>query len=319
MGLLLDDLLDVSRITRGTLQLRRERVELAAIVDTAIETARPLLDERRHQLVLELPRTAVWLEVDALRIAQVLANLLTNAAKYSESGGCIELLASVAGNELVLRVTDTGIGIEAEMLPRIFEMFSQSAHAIERSQGGLGIGLALVKGLVELHDGTVEAASDGPGRGSRFTVRLPQPADPGLDASPHVAQAESRDGQSAGVSHRMLIVDDNRDSAESLAMVLRLSGHDTHCAHDGESAIELAAALRPTHVLLDIGMPNLNGYETARRMRQHDWGRAATLVAITGWGQPEDRRRAFDAGFDHHLVKPINLADLQRILSSCAD
>ncbi len=305
MGLLLDDLLDVSRITRGTLQLRRERVELAAIVDTAVETAKPLIDERRHRLEVHLPSAAVWLEADALRLAQVLSNLLTNAAKYSDPEGRIELTAKQADGELVICVTDTGIGIEAEMIPRMFEMFSQSTHAIERSGGGLGIGLALVKGLVVLHGGTVGVESAGRGRGSKFTVWLPESLF--VPPPPKVLP----DGLTPRMPvRRVLVVDDNRDSAESLTLMLGLQGHESRCVHDGREALAMGAVYQPDVVILDIGMPGLNGYDTARLVRAQSWGKDLTLIAVTGWGRPDDKRRAEEAGFDHHLVKPVDLDSL---------
>ena len=311
MALLLDDLLDVSRITRGTLQLRRERVELAAVVDLAIETARPLIDARRHTLTVELPDTPVFLDADALRLAQVLSNLLNNAAKYSEPNGRIELHAGRSDGVLRLEVADSGIGIESEMLPNIFEMFSQSVHAIERAEGGLGIGLALVKGLVALHGGTVEAESAGRGAGSTFIVTLPceRAGSPATLAGPE-------DLPRAAISRRILVVDDNADSAESLALMLQLQGHETRSAHEGEQAIEIATRFRPHVVLLDIGMPRLNGYETAQRLRTGESNHPVTLVAVTGWGQVEDRKRAMAAGFDHHLVKPVDPSMISALLAS---
>jgi len=314
MGLLLDDLLDVSRITRGTLQLRLERVELAVIVGNAVETARPLIDERRHTLEVRLPAESVWLEADALRLAQVLSNLLTNSAKYSDAGGKINLTAVANEDGLVVRVTDNGIGIEAEMIPRMFEMFSQSTHAIERSGGGLGIGLALVKGLVMLHGGTVGVESKGRGEGSTFTVWLPgnavlQPPAKTLDGEVTVS----------GPRRRVLVVDDNRDSAESLALILSLQGHESRCVHEGREALAIGDTYWPDVVILDIGMPGLNGYETARLIRAQPWGSHVKLIAVTGWGRPDDKRRAEQAGFDHHLVKPVELDSLARALAGKAD
>jgi PAS domain S-box-containing protein len=311
MALLLDDLLDVSRITRGILQLRREPVALAAIVDTAVETSRPLIDARGHELSVALPKEPLWLQADPLRLAQVLSNLLTNAAKYSEPGGKIELSAERGPTHFLIRVKDSGLGIEPQFLPRIFEMFSQGQPAIDRAEGGLGIGLALVRGLVTLHGGTLEATSPGAGQGSLFTVRLPLAV---LLRSPHDAdRAEQRVGARSN-GRRVLVVDDNRDSAESLALLLSLKGHEIRCAHDGQEALELADAFLPELVLLDIGMPHMNGYEVAKRIRAQSWGRDATLVAITGWGQAEDKRRASEAGFDHHLVKPIDSQELTKLV-----
>jgi PAS domain S-box-containing protein len=312
MALLLEDLLDVSRITRGTLQLRLEPVELAAVVDTAIETARPLIDSRQHELTVVLPEAPLWLEADALRLAQVLSNLLTNAAKYSEPQGEIRLSAEQRGEELTIRVSDRGLGIEPQLLPRIFEMFSQGKPAIDRAEGGLGIGLALVKGLLGLHGGTIEASSAGIGQGSTFTVRLPisrhaQRAG-SLDAAEGVKREQTR-------TRRVLVVDDNRDSAESLALLLSLQGHEIRCAHSGAEALEVASEFRPQMVLLDIGMPHMNGYEVAARIRAQTGGREIMLVAVTGWGQTEDKRRASEAGFDQHLVKPIGPQDLAKLFA----
>ncbi len=301
MGLLLDDLLDVSRITRGTLQLRRERVELVAIVDSAVETARPLIDDGQHQLAVRLPSQPTWLHADALRLAQVLSNLLTNSAKYSDPGSTITLAAEAQDGQFVVKLSDTGIGIEPEMIPRMFEMFAQSTHAIERSGGGLGIGLALVKGLVILHGGTVEVESAGREQGSTFTIRLPG----NIIVDPPEKQSGGR-AVGKAPPRRVLVVDDNRDAAESLVLLLGLEGHDSRCVHDGLEALAVAGDYRPDVVILDIGMPGLNGYETARQMRRQDWGRHIRLIALTGWGRADDKRRADEAGFDYHLVKPVD-------------
>jgi PAS domain S-box-containing protein len=301
MSLLLGDLLDASRVTEGKLELRKEPVELAAIIDTAIETARPLIDARRQQLNVTLPSKPVALQVDALRLAQVVANLLTNAAKYSNRDGSIELCASLERDGVVIRVRDAGIGIEREMLPRVFDMFSQATSAIDRSEGGLGIGLAIVKGIVELHGGRVEARSEGSGKGSEFIVDLPNSLAP---TQTPAAQSDELPGTGSGQS--IVIADDNRDSAESLKMLLELDGHSVRTAHDGASAFELVQAVRPRVALLDIGMPKLNGYELASKIRAQPWGASITLVAFTGWGQSQDRQRALEAGFDHHLTKPVD-------------
>jgi PAS domain S-box-containing protein len=308
---LIDDLMDLSRITRGKLRLRKERVDLADVVRSAVETARPLIETSAHRLAVALPPEPVWLDADPTRLAQVLANLLNNAAKYTERGGDISLTAARAEGEVVVSVRDTGIGIAAEHLPRLFEMFSQAAPALERSQGGLGIGLALVEGLVEMHGGTVAAKSEGPGKGSELVVRLPV-ADASPVPAPSVPGGE-RPGASLG--RRVLVADDNRDAADSLATMLRLAGHEVHAAHDGQEAVEAAAWFRPEVALLDIGMPRLNGYEAARRIRELPWGKGVVLVAVTGWGQEEDRRRAREAGFDHHLTKPADPAAIERLLA----
>ncbi len=309
---LVDDLLDVSRITRGKLHLRRDRVELAAVVRNAVEASRPLVEAAGHRLAVSLPPEPVHLDADPTRLAQVLSNLLTNAAKYTERGGDIRLAAERRGDGVVVSVRDTGIGIAAEHLPRLFEMFSQVDSALERSPGGLGIGLALVRGLVEMHGGTVEARSEGRGRGSEFVVRLPLPGDP--PAGP--ARADDDSGPAAArPRRRVLVADDNRDAADSLAEMLRLFGHEVHAAHDGREAVEAAAWFRPEVALLDIGMPRLNGYEAARLIREQADRRRVVLVAVTGWGQEDDRRRGAEAGFDAHLTKPVAPADLDRLLT----
>jgi PAS domain S-box-containing protein len=309
---LIDDLMDVSRITRGKLQIRKERIELAAVLRSAVEASRPLIDSQAHDLTVTLPQEPVPLEADPIRLAQVFANLLTNAAKYTEKRGHIWLTAERLGAAVVVSVRDTGIGIAADHLPRLFEMFSQVAPALERSQGGLGIGLALVRGLVELHGGSTQAHSAGPGKGSEFTVRLP------VGDAPVQAPPETRvDGEKpcARPKCRILVADDLRDSVDSLAMMLRLAGHAIQVAHDGLEAVQAAATFRPDVVLLDIGMPKMNGYEAARHIRQQPWGKGMLLVALTGWGQEEDKRRAFEAGFDHHLTKPVEPAALEKLLA----
>jgi PAS domain S-box-containing protein len=303
MSLLLGDLLDAARITEGKLELRKEQVELAAIIDTAIETARPLIDARRQRLNITAPSGPVRLHADALRLAQVVANLLTNAAKYSHSDGRIDLIASLEHEGIVIRVRDSGIGIESSMLSRVFDMFSQATSALDRSEGGLGIGLAIVKGIVVLHDGSVEAKSEGPGKGSEFIVRFPHSIATVEDASKHT-EGDTAAGAGPGLS--IVIADDNRDSAESLKMLLEMDGHTVRTAHDGAQAFELVESLRPRVALLDIGMPKLNGYEVAAKSRAQPWGKAITLVAFTGWGQSQDRERALAAGFDHHLTKPVD-------------
>jgi PAS domain S-box-containing protein len=312
---LIDDLLDISRITRGKLQLRKERVELAPVVQSSIEASRPLIDKQAHDLTVCLPQESVHLEADPIRLAQVFSNLLNNAAKYTEKGGHVWLTAERQDGELVVSVRDTGIGIAAEHLPELFEMFSQVTPALERSQGGLGIGLAMVRGLVGLHGGSVEARSAGLGRGSEFIVRLPVVGTP-MQGRPE----PSADGERpcAGPKCRILVADDLQDSMYSLAIMLRLAGHDVQTAHDGLEAVQAAATFRPDVVLLDIGMPKMNGYEAARHMRQEPWGKDMLLVALTGWGQEEDKRRAFEAGFDHHLTKPVDPAALVKLLAELA-
>jgi PAS domain S-box-containing protein len=309
---LIDDLLDMSRISQGKVQVRKERVELAELIRSAVETARPLIDAQAHELTVTLPPEAIWLRADPIRLAQVIANLLNNAAKYTAKGGHIWLTALRQGTEAVVSVRDTGIGIAAEHLSHIFEMFSQVAPALKRSQGGLGIGLSLVRGLIELHGGTVEARSDGLGLGSEFKVRLPIVEAP---AAPESAEpAEETEPASSG-KRFVLAVDDNRDGADSLAMMLRMMGHDARTAYDGLEAIQAAATFRPEVILLDIGLPKLNGYEAARHIRQQRWGKDMALIALSGWGQEEDRRRALEAGFDHHLTKPVEAAALEKLLA----
>jgi PAS domain S-box-containing protein len=311
MALLLDDLLDIARITRGKLELKTERVELTDVVDSAVEAARPLLDGKHHSFRVSLPAEALLLTADPLRLSQVLSNLLTNAAKYTDPGGHIELSGYVEGGMLCLSVQDDGIGMSAESLERIFEMFSQAEGASARSDGGLGIGLSLVRGLVELHGGTVEAMSEGPGCGSKFMVRLPLAA-----SAPSAAAATETDApQVTIVGRRVLVADDNKDAADALAMLLELAGHEVRVAHGGRAALSLAQTFRPDVALLDIGMPELNGYEVAKELRREPWGSRMCLIALTGWGQDEDRQRAKDAGFDRHLTKPVDTDALEILLS----
>lgn len=309
---LVDDLLDVSRITQGKVRVRKERVDLAAVLRSAVEAARPLVEKQALELTVSLPPEPVYLDADATRLSQVIANLLHNATKYTEKGGHVWLTAERQGGEAVITVRDTGIGIAAEHLPHLFEMFSQVTPALERSQGGLGIGLSLVRGLVELHGGTSEARSAGSGKGSEFIIRLPLSG----ESLPYaVAKAAAADKAAGGRKHRILVVDDNRDSADSLAKMLRMTGHETLTAYDGLEAVQTAAAYRPEVVLLDIGLPKMNGYEAARHIREQPWGRGMALIALTGWGQEEDKRRALDAGFDHHFTKPVEPAALERLLA----
>ena len=300
MSLLLDDLLDVSRITHGTLQLRKQCTDLRSIVGAAVETVRPLIDERRHELHVEVPDD-LQVNADPLRLAQVLSNLLANAAKYTSPGGVIRVAATQRDGALTISVEDNGIGIAPEELPKVFGMFAQVRSAQEHSAGGLGIGLALAKGIVELHNGHIEAVSAGVGKGSRFTVHLPHSA-AAATASPAVREVRGGNGLSR---KRVLLADDNRDAAESLAILLRLEGHEVELAHDGHAALRSFAARRPDVALLDIGMPNASGYEVARRIRAEPDGSSVLLIAITGWAQDADRMESRAAGFDHHLTKPI--------------
>jgi PAS domain S-box-containing protein len=303
MAALLDDLLDVSRITRGRLELKRMRVKLTSVIDAAVETARPLIEARRHAFSIALPENPPDIDVDPLRLSQVLANLLTNAAKYTDPGGVIELRVERREAQMVIFVRDSGIGLSPDALTRVFEMFSQVDAVIDRSQGGLGIGLALVKGLVELHGGRVHAHSDGLGRGAEFCVYLPQIVAAEAEA------ARSGDSEPRHVSEpvqTVLVADDNRDAVETLATLLRLAGHHVIEAHSGTEALEQSRKLHPRVMVLDIGMPGLNGYDVASQVRREPWSHEATLIAVTGWGRLDDRQRALTAGFDYHLTKPID-------------
>lgn len=307
---LVDDLLDVSRITGGKLELRREHASLEDILQRAIETSRPYIDSGAHTLQLSLPQAPVTLHADVTRLSQVFANLLNNAAKYSEPGQTIYLSAAQEGATAVVRVRDEGVGIAPELLTNVFDLFMQVEGSLERSQGGLGVGLTLVKRLVELHGGTVEAVSAGLGRGSEFIVRLP------LDDAAIVGTGERTVPESASAPRRILLADDNIDAATSMAELLRLDGHLVDLANDGVQALEKAEATRPDVIFLDIGMPRLNGYETCERIRARPWGRDILLIALTGWGQHEDRRKSKAAGFDHHLVKPVDPVALAALLHS---
>ena len=315
MTRLVDDLLDVSRITRGKIELRKKRVELSSIVESAVEASRPLLAERDHRLTVTLPPQPIELEADLARLSQVLLNLLHNAAKFMHRGGRVGLTVERQSDEVLIRVEDDGIGIPREMLSRIFEMFTQVDRSLDRCEGGLGIGLTLVKRLVELHGGTVEAKSAGPGKGSEFVVRLPVATTlPEAEAEPRAAaQMGERAAPPAG--RRILVVDDNRDAADSLGMLLGLLGHEVHIAYDGLEAVRAVAAFQPAVVLLDIGLPKLDGYEAARQIREQEGGSGRVLVALTGWGQEEDRRLSREAGFDHHVTKPVEFAELKKLIA----
>jgi two-component system CheB/CheR fusion protein len=311
MSRLLDDLLDVSRITRGTLELKRSPTELTLVVGSAIETARPILDAKHHTLTLDLPQQAVRLDADAVRLAQVFSNLLINAAKYTDPGGRIALRATQVGNELVVAISDNGIGISEDMKPRLFTLFSQAQSSMGRSEGGLGVGLSLVRGLVSLHGGSVAARSDGLGKGSEFIVRIPVGA-----ATEHPENDAAADVPVPGAGLKILVVDDSRDAADTCAILLELSGHHVQTAYTGQRALELAESYRPHVLLLDIGLPDLDGYQLAKKIRSTPWGRGTVLIAVTGWGQETDRRRAFEAGFDQHLTKPIAAETVESLIQS---
>ncbi|HEX5887278.1 MAG TPA: ATP-binding protein [Pyrinomonadaceae bacterium] len=307
---LVDDLLDVARISRNKLELRKEQVELESVVRNAIETSRPVLAAAENELHLSLPAKPVLLEADPVRLAQVFSNLLNNAAKYSEPGGRISLVAAQSGNELTITVSDTGIGIEPGKLSQIFGMFVQLDAAEKQIQSGLGVGLTLVQRLIEMHGGSIEARSEGQGKGSEFVVRLPA-LSPSAQAT---AEVQTVSDDRPQTRRRILVVDDNVDSAESMAMMLELSGHDVATAHDGVEGVKVAEKFQPHVALLDLGMPKLDGYEAARSIRQQSWGQKMMLVALTGWGQSEDKRRSREAGFDAHLVKPIDFEVLEELI-----
>ena len=309
---LVDDLLEVSRITTGRVQLRLEQVVMSGIVERAVETVRPLIEERGHKLTISLPPEPVWLHGDAARLEQVAVNLLVNAAKYSDKGGHIWLTVEQDGDKAVLRVRDLGDGIPPELLPRIFDLFTQAERSLDRSHGGLGIGLCLVQRLVELHGGTVEATSE-LGKGSEFVVRLPVL----VSFTPQLPDTEAIPAATAGC--RVLIVDDDEDTAESLSMLLLASGHEVRMAHDGPAALKAAVDYRPDVMMLDIGLPMLNGFEVAEKLRAQAAFQDTVLVAVTGYGQEKDRKRTKDAGFDYHLVKPAEFSDIQDILVAVAE
>ncbi|HET6629899.1 MAG TPA: response regulator [Woeseiaceae bacterium] len=308
---LVDDLLDVARITRGQLQLHLKRVELAAALHQATEMVAPLIETAGLSLEVSAPDEPVWLEADPVRLVQVFGNLLINASKFTERGGRIVLGAERQDGSVVVTVSDTGVGIPPDQLRSIFDLFAQVPNGEAQSPTGLGIGLTLVARLVAMHGGTVQASSDGPGKGSRFVVRLPATADGEADAAPPEEAEEPADGG----GHRILVVDDNHDSAASLAMLLQMSGNTVHEAYDGPEAIDAAREFRPEVLLLDIGLPTLDGYEVCRRIRKEAWGRDILVIALSGWGQPEDRRKSKEAGFDHHMVKPVKHGELTELLN----
>lgn len=308
MARLLDDLLDVSRISRGKLELRLERVDLKTVTDAALEAAWPLMEARQHRLQVQLPEQAVQLDVDPVRIAQVLSNLLSNAAKYTDAGGTITLAADVGDGRVHVHVRDNGIGLTREHLDEVFGLFSQVTAAMDRSQGGLGIGLALSRGLVQLHGGTLHATSAGLGQGAEFTVCLPLPVTEAPRAPGRGAGAAA--AEPARASRTVLIADDNMDALLTMEALLEMQGHTVYTAADGEEALRQAQALRPDVAVLDIGMPGMSGHELARRIRAADWGAGMLLIALTGWGQAQDQEQARAAGFDHHCTKPVDLAQL---------
>jgi PAS domain S-box-containing protein len=314
MALLLDDLLDVSRITSGRLVLRKEPVDLASLVASAVETARPLIDSKQHVMEIVLPPEPIELEVDPLRLSQALSNLLTNAAKYTDPAGHIRLVVSLNAGDLSMSVSDSGIGVSAEAIPKLFEMFSQVDSPVDRAEGGLGIGLALVKGLITLHGGSVEAASDGPGHGSTFTIRLPRAGVSSPKRRLYSAVASPR--PVSGPRCKVLVADDNADAAHTLALILKMSGYDVQLAISGTEALAVAQREQPDAMFLDIGMPDMSGYEVAASVRREPWGEHALLVAVTGWGQPNDKEQSKAAGFNHHLTKPVDLDHVEQLLAA---
>jgi PAS domain S-box-containing protein len=310
MARLVDDLLDVSRITRNKIELRKERVELASVMQQSVEACRPLAESASHQVNVTVPPEPIYLDADPVRLIQVFSNILNNACKYTEPCGRIWLSAERQGSDVVVKVKDTGMGIPSDKLGRIFEMFMQVDRTLERSQSGLGIGLTLVKRLVEMHDGSVEVFSDGLGQGSEFVVRLPV-----LIEEPKVITPEPITEPVKAMARRILVVDDNRDTARLLAMLLKTTGNETLAAYDGFEAVEVAATFRPDVILMDIGMPKLNGYEAARKIREQPWGKDIVLIALTGWDQEADRQKSSDAGFNGHLVKPAEHEDIMKLLA----
>lgn len=312
---LVDDLLDISRITRGKIRIQMERVNVAEFVAHALEASRPLIEARRHRLSVSMPSGLLCVLGDSARLSQVLTNLLNNAAKYTPEGGYIWFSANCEGNEIVFRVRDTGVGIPIDMLSTVFDLFTQADRSLERSEGGLGIGLTLVKRLIEKHGGTVEALSEGVGRGSEFVVRLAlAPSDP-LPERDTVAPSAAAP---APRKSRILVVDDNVDGADSLAVLLRLGGHEVSLAHDGPAALDMAHAFKPEVILLDIGLPGMDGFEVAKRLRTREANQETVIVAVTGYGRDEDRNRSREAGFDHHLVKPVSFDALNGVFGLAA-
>jgi CheY-like chemotaxis protein/anti-sigma regulatory factor (Ser/Thr protein kinase) len=311
---LVDDLLDVSRITRGKIELKIETIDAAEVVVAAVETSRPLVDALEHTLTVLLPPERLLLRGDFARVAQVLANLINNAAKYTDRGGRISLTVARQGAEIVFRVRDTGMGIARDQLAAIFEPFTQIDRTLDRSQGGLGIGLTLVRRLVEMQDGSVRAESEGLGHGSEFTVALPA-ANPARDAGAG-SRESARLSPMPALDLSVLVVDDNRDVAESTAVLLRLAGCDTHVVYDGDEALRAMARVRPDAVLLDIGLPRMNGYQVAERIRAEPDYRRTLIVAVSGYGQEEHRLQSQRSGFDYHIVKPIDPPLLTGLLAS---
>lgn len=308
---MIDDLLDISRISQGKIELRKEKVNIQSVVDSALETSRPLLDVKSHKLTLDLPDADLWIDADFTRVSQIISNILNNAAKYTPDGGEIRLEVRKERSEVVIRVKDNGAGIPREMLHRIFELFTQINRTQEQSQGGLGIGLALVKHLVGLHGGEIMVESEGMGKGSTFTVRLPAAA-----AMPQSAEAEQDAPDFAATSLKVLVVDDNEASAKTTGWMLEMIGHQPVLAHTGPDALDMARAQRPDVIVLDIGLPGMDGYSVCRELRKDPQFKHTVLIAQTGWGQQRDRELAHEAGFDHHLVKPVEFQKFSELLGN---
>jgi len=306
---LVDDLLDVARIAQSRIVLRKEPLEIGSVIDQAVETVQPIISEKEHQLRLTRPATPFFVNGDRARLVQSLSNLLHNAAKYTDPGGLITVLVSASDEQLELQVRDTGIGVSEFLLPHVFDLFVQSERTLDRAQGGLGIGLSIVRGLIEMHGGTVRATSAGAGCGSTFTIRLPRITPP-----PEVLRQQARSG--SAVKRRVLVVDDNVDAADSLAMLLKSDGHEAETAYSADMALEAVERLRPEIVLLDVGLPQIDGYEIARHLRANNTVPGMRLIALTGYGRKEDRERARAAGFDEHLLKPANVDALRQLLAS---
>jgi CheY-like chemotaxis protein len=308
---LVDDLMDISRITQGKVELRKEHILLKDILHHAVETAQPLIEKRNHHLNITLPDEPIWLNADAIRISQIFSNLLNNAAKYTDEGGQIELVVENTDKKVIISIRDNGIGIPEHMISHIFDMFLQVDNSLERSQGGLGIGLTLVKNLVKMHEGSITVHSKGLGKGSLFSVTLPL-----VNVQKTVTSEVQKPQQEALSSLRLLVVDDNQASAQTLGWMMEIFGHEIRLAHNGPNAIEIAHNYRPDAVLLDIGLPGMNGYDVCKAMRADPMMKDVVIIAQTGWSQDEHRRLSEEAGFNYHLVKPVDMNNLQQILSN---
>jgi CheY-like chemotaxis protein len=311
---LIDDLLDVSRVSQGKIELRNERIKVGKVIDAAVEASRPMIDFAKHSLTIDVPSDSLWIDADLTRLSQVVANLLNNAAKYTPAGGRIGVSVQTVDNDVLIEVSDNGVGIPTEMRSKVFQLFAQVDNHLDRAQGGLGIGLALVKQLVVMHGGTVDAKSAGAGKGSVFSVRIPIASSP----EPATSHQEITTEPVSEAALRVLVVDDNVDVAQTVGWMLEAIGHDHRLVHDGRHALQTAREFRPDVVLLDIGLPGMDGYEVCRAFRQDELFKSTPIIAQTGWGQDRDKKLASEAGFDHHLTKPVALADLEKLLASIA-